>query len=518
MTATAQGVVENLLFLCNKHGFVPNGSRSYYLNRSQPPLLSEMVCSLVSALAEPKDGDGEFERQLNAFAAAAFCRRALPVLEKEREFWASRRRAFRKDCAPLSSYRAETTRPRPESYREDIAVAARAKAASMSISISISGGGGISGTSGGGGGSSSEGGGVASGIGRARGEEDVYRELATAAESGWDFSSRWFRDAHSMEEVAASQVVPADLNAFLLRFELNLVSLYRRVGNAEGEERAAAAARARHEAMERFLWSGGRKEKGGGEGGGGMGGKDEEEEEGRRTADVNARWFDLRAWDDDDDTSADRGEGRGENEGEGAAAVAAKAARAGVRKREISASDFLPLWAYSHPLARTVLQGSSSKKSKAAPPPAATSWARAWLVASSLQASGLCGNGGVSATTATGTGQQWDAPNAWPPVLLLIVESLLDFQGLGKYGGKEEEEEKKAKRQIRALGASLAGAWLKSAMDGWKETGFMHEKYDYRGGGVAGHGGEYKPQVGFGWSNGAALALINRGLFPSTSR
>ena len=127
MLATAQGVVENLLFLCSAHGFVPNGARSYYLNRSQPPLLSEMVCAVVAALAEPSDADDEFDRhrQLKTFAAVTFCRRAIPALEKEYAFWVSRRPAFRASLLPLNSYRAETALPRPESYREDIDVAAR---------------------------------------------------------------------------------------------------------------------------------------------------------------------------------------------------------------------------------------------------------------------------------------------------------------------------------------------------------------------------------------------------------
>ena len=41
----------------------------------------------------------------------------------------------------------------------------------------------------------------------------------------------------------------------------------------------------------------------------------------------------------------------------------------------------------------------------------------------------------------------------------------------------------------------------------------MHEKYDARGGEcVRGGGGEYAPQVGFGWSNGVALAFLQEGL------
>lgn len=37
-----------------------------------------------------------------------------------------------------------------------------------------------------------------------------------------------------------------------------------------------------------------------------------------------------------------------------------------------------------------------------------------------------------------------------------------------------------------------------------------HEKYDVTGIGSTGSGGEYTPQVGFGWTNGVALDLITR--------
>jgi neutral trehalase len=38
-------------------GFVPNGGRIYYLNRSQPPLLSEMVLALLEADAGLMEGE-----------------------------------------------------------------------------------------------------------------------------------------------------------------------------------------------------------------------------------------------------------------------------------------------------------------------------------------------------------------------------------------------------------------------------------------------------------------------------
>ncbi|GJD07995.1 Probable trehalase [Galdieria sulphuraria] len=42
----ARDMVDNLLDMVFKFGFVPNGGRIYYLNRSQPPLLSDMVAIL----------------------------------------------------------------------------------------------------------------------------------------------------------------------------------------------------------------------------------------------------------------------------------------------------------------------------------------------------------------------------------------------------------------------------------------------------------------------------------------
>ena len=41
---------QNLLLCVGRHGFAPNGLRRYYLNRSQPPLLPQMVAALLAHL------------------------------------------------------------------------------------------------------------------------------------------------------------------------------------------------------------------------------------------------------------------------------------------------------------------------------------------------------------------------------------------------------------------------------------------------------------------------------------
>lgn len=40
---TAQTLIENFVLAIEKYGFIPNGFRQYYLNRSQPPFFSLMV-------------------------------------------------------------------------------------------------------------------------------------------------------------------------------------------------------------------------------------------------------------------------------------------------------------------------------------------------------------------------------------------------------------------------------------------------------------------------------------------
>ena len=50
----------------------------------------------------------------------------------------------------------------------------------------------------------------------------LHRELASAAESGWDFSSRWMADPDDLASMRTTRIVPADLNAFLCRMEADM--------------------------------------------------------------------------------------------------------------------------------------------------------------------------------------------------------------------------------------------------------------------------------------------------------
>lgn len=98
--------------------------------------------------------------------------------------------------------------------------------------------------------------------------------------------------------------------------------------------------------------------------------------------------------------------------------------------------------------------------------------------------------GGVLTTTQT-TGQQWDAPNGWAPLQWVAVD------GLQRQGQQ---------RLARQVGVRF----LKTVQAVYDAEAKLVEKYVVDGSAKGGGGGEYPLQDGFGWSNGVALALLDR--------
>lgn len=85
----------------------------------------------------------------------------------------------------------------------------------------------------------------------------LWRDVASAAESGWDFSSRWFGDGHTLATIRTTLIVPADLNGLLLKAERAAEALARRAGDAAAEGVFAAAAEARQAALRAVHWDAG---------------------------------------------------------------------------------------------------------------------------------------------------------------------------------------------------------------------------------------------------------------------
>lgn len=162
MCESATNMMENFSFLISIYGFIPNGSRKYYLNRSQPPLF----CTMVERYMKNCIKDGK--------KRLSFLKEIIPLLDKEYGFWKTQRTIIVNDLS-LAIYSANTALPRPESYRED-----------------------------------------------KRHHKNIYKNIASGAESGWDFSSRWFNENDNITSIHTSEIIPLDLNAILLVNEILL--------------------------------------------------------------------------------------------------------------------------------------------------------------------------------------------------------------------------------------------------------------------------------------------------------
>ena len=101
----------------------------------------------------------------------------------------------------------------------------------------------------------------------------------------------------------------------------------------------------------------------------------------------------------------------------------------------------------------------------------------------------LLKDGGI-ATTEHNTGQQWDAPNGWPPLEWMTVWG---FERCGQ----------------RELAREIGTRWIRINVDVFKRTGKLMEKYNVADTHLDAGGGEYPGQDGFGWTNGVLLKLIS---------
>ncbi|HSC68780.1 MAG TPA: alpha,alpha-trehalase TreF [Cellvibrio sp.] len=200
-------MVENFSYLITTLGFIPNGNRTYYLTRSQPPFYSLMV-----KLLEAKQGKGTLQKYVNQ-------------LQKEYDFWmdgaatlthempAHRRVVLLPDGSIMNRYWDDSATPRPESYIEDIELV---KAHQIPL--------------------------------------ERYRDIRAAAESGWDFSGRWFKDHAKMTSIHTTEIIPVDLNALLYHHEKVLAEAYQEVGNKKLQKKYAELAEQRRQALQRYMW------------------------------------------------------------------------------------------------------------------------------------------------------------------------------------------------------------------------------------------------------------------------
>lgn len=205
MYETAKAIVTNLIYLVEKHGFVINGARAYYTNRSQPPMLSSMIHEIYR-----RTGD------------VSFVKKCLPALLKEHKFWNSGIHKVKISDSEgnshnLSRYYAMWNKPRPESSTIDKETASELPTGAE--------------------------------------KEMLYHEIASTAESGWDFSTRWMRNSSDLTTLATTSVIPVDLNAYILKMELNIASLAKVTGEKHITAQFVEASEARQKAFRSVFWN-----------------------------------------------------------------------------------------------------------------------------------------------------------------------------------------------------------------------------------------------------------------------
>ncbi|MGI8597944.1 MAG: alpha,alpha-trehalase TreF [Chitinophagaceae bacterium] len=353
-----ENMLDNFKWLIDTYGHIPNGNRTYYLSRSQPPYFALMV-----DLLQEQKGETVYQKYFSA-------------MEKEYKWWmngsdklnsreTSDRRVVRMpDGSVLNRYWDNKKAPREESYREDIHTAKEYT-----------------------------------------GKDGMaYTNLRAGAESGWDFSSRWFADTLHLKTIETVNIIPVDLNSLLFSYETILSKAAAASGNIVKSNFYKEQADKRQKAVLKYCWN----------------------------ADLKY-FFDY---------------------------------------------DFIE-------------QKTTDKWSAAGAMPLFTMLAthhHAMYAEQQLREKFLKPGGIV--TTLYNTGQQWDAPNGWPPLQWIAVKGLMN------YGYNE-------------LPKTIAERWMRINEDVYKRTGKMMEKYNVENIQLESGGGEYPTQDGFGWTNGVYLKLYS---------
>ena len=359
-TDLVRDMLDNFSYLIATVGHIPNGNRTYYLSRSQPPYFAAMV--------------GRYAAATDTTQALRY----LDALETEYSFWmnggdrvapgeAYRRVVRLRDGSVLNRYWDDRPEPRPESFREDYE-----RGQTLSFEQ----------------------------------REPFYRNVRATAESGWDFSSRWMRDPTDVRTLETTELAPVDLNCLLYTAERTIAALHafrRQPGDAAVAQRFVRAAENRQRVLLAAAYDS-----------------------------ATGFFYDVR-W------------------------------RTGERVTD------RPTLAAAAPLYFGLASPEQGR-----------------MVAARLEREFLKPGGFV--TTLVHSGQQWDAPNGWPPLEWLAIE------GVRRYGGA-------------ALARAARDRWLALNRRTYRATGRMMEKYDVTDLNRRAGGGEYPTQDGFGWTNGVALAL-----------
>lgn len=208
-----RGMIDNFVYLIDTFGFIPNGNRTYFLSRSQPPYFALMVGLLVH------------------MEGPATLTKYLPQLQREYDFWMKGQGQSGGDGGTLvqrtvrlahdnvlNRYWDDTPTPRPEAYRQEVELTEVAEPLGVM-------------------------------------PEELYTHIRAACESGWDFSSRWFTDQKTMASIRAAEIVPVDLNCLLYSLETTLRDAYNVAGEPDKAQAFEQLATSRKELIQSIFWN-----------------------------------------------------------------------------------------------------------------------------------------------------------------------------------------------------------------------------------------------------------------------
>ena len=204
-----RGMIRDMASLIDRYGHIPNGTRTYYLSRSEPPFFSLMVDLLAQ-----HDGQSAY-------------RTFLPQLQKEYDYWmdgaetlkpgqAYRHIVRLNDGTLLLRHWDDLDTPRDESYPEDVATAGRAPS---------------------------------------RPPSDVYRDLRAGSETGWDFSSRWLADGRTLSTIHTTDLAPIEVNCLMVHLEQTLEHAYALSGQRKLSRLYGQRADERIAVVRRVFWN-----------------------------------------------------------------------------------------------------------------------------------------------------------------------------------------------------------------------------------------------------------------------
>ena len=199
-TDVAKGMIDNFKYLIEEFGYIPQGNRSYFISRSNPPMFTDMIRSYID-----KTGEDIWDEY-------------IPSIEREYEFWMrgagelseknleSEHLVQVTDKIIANRYFDSRHAPRAEDFFQD----------------------------------SHRGG---------------YRYVRAASESGWGRCSRLMSRPDRYFSLDAPNIIAVDLNSILHNMETTLRDYHQKKGNSEKVDKYEAAIAMRNSFIYKLSWS-----------------------------------------------------------------------------------------------------------------------------------------------------------------------------------------------------------------------------------------------------------------------